>query len=69
MVELINVTFFYKGAKRAALSDVSAMVGTGLYLLAGENGAGKTTLLHIIAGLSHPKSGTSKNRFASFGCH
>ena len=60
MVELRNVTFFYREAKRPALSDVSAKVGTGLYLLAGENGAGKTTLLHIIAGLSHPKSGTSK---------
>lgn len=60
MVELKNVTFIYKGAKGAALSDISAKVGTGLYLLAGENGAGKTTLLHIIAGLSHPQSGTSE---------
>lgn len=60
MIELRNVTYKYKGAKRAALSEVSAKVGTGLYLLAGENGAGKTTLLHIISGLSHPESGTSK---------
>ena len=60
MVELKNVTFTYRGAKSPALTDVSAKVGTGLYLLAGENGAGKTTLLHIIAGLSHPKSGTSE---------
>ena len=59
MVELRNVTFNYRGAKTPALTDVSAKIGSGLYLLAGENGAGKTTLLHIIAGLSHPTSGTS----------
>lgn len=60
MVELNNVTFRYKGAKRPALSDVTAEIDAGLYLLAGENGAGKTTLLHTIAGLLHPQSGTSK---------
>lgn len=60
MIELQNVTFQYKGTKEPALSEVSARVGTGLYLLAGENGAGKTTLLHTIAGLLHTQSGTSK---------
>lgn len=60
MIELNKVTFTYKGSKTPALSDVSAKVGTGLFLLAGENGAGKTTLLHVIAGLIHPQSGTSK---------
>ncbi|MDE5585075.1 MAG: ABC transporter ATP-binding protein [Muribaculaceae bacterium] len=60
MIELRNVTFNYRGAKTPALTDISARIGTGLYLLAGENGAGKTTLLHIIAGLSHPRSGTSR---------
>ncbi len=59
MIELKEVTFTYKGTRRSALSDVTAKVGTGLYLLAGENGAGKTTLLHVIAGLIHPQSGTS----------
>lgn len=60
MIELNKVTFTYKGSKRSALTDITAQVGTGLYLLAGENGAGKTTLLHVIAGLGHPQSGTSK---------
>lgn len=59
MIELKNVTFTYKGAKSPALSDITAQVGSGLYLLAGENGAGKTTLLHVIAGLAHPQAGTS----------
>ena len=59
MIELKNVTFTYRKAKTPALSDVSAKIGPGLYLLAGENGAGKTTLLHIMAGLSRPQRGTS----------
>lgn len=60
MIELNKVNFTYKGAKTPALSDITARVGKGLYLLAGENGAGKTTLLHVIAGLTHPQSGISK---------
>lgn len=60
MIELKKVTFTYKGARTPALTDISAQVGTGLYLLAGENGAGKTTLLHVIAGLAHPQYGTSE---------
>ncbi len=59
MIELKNVTFTYKGSKKPAVHEVSANVGPGLFLLAGENGAGKTTLLHIIAGLIHPQSGQS----------
>lgn len=60
MIELKKVTFTYKGSKSPALSDITAQVGSGLYLLAGENGAGKTTLLHVISGLAHPQTGTSK---------
>ncbi len=60
MIELKNVTFTYRGAKRPAVADLSAKVGSGLYLLAGENGAGKTTLLHIIAGLDRPQTGSCK---------
>lgn len=57
MIELKNVSFIYKESKKPAIQDVSAKVGNGLFLLAGENGAGKTTLLHLIAGLMHPLSG------------
>ena len=60
MIELENVTFTYRKSKIPALSDITAKVGSGLYLLAGENGAGKTTLLHVISGLAHPQYGFSK---------
>ena len=60
MIELENVTFTYRRSKIPALVDITAKVGPGLYLLAGENGAGKTTLLHVIAGLAHPQYGISK---------
>ncbi|MDE5793161.1 MAG: ABC transporter ATP-binding protein [Muribaculaceae bacterium] len=60
MIELEKVTFTYRKSKRPALSDITAKVGSGLYLLAGENGAGKTTLLHVISGLAHPQYGISK---------
>lgn len=59
MIELKKVTFTYRGSKSPALFDITAQVGTGLYLLAGENGAGKTTLLHVVAGLAHPQLGKS----------
>lgn len=56
MIILNNLTYVYrKGAE--ALSNASASIGGGIYLLLGENGAGKTTLLHIIAGLLYPSKG------------
>lgn len=56
MIILNNLTYVYrKGAE--ALSNASASIGGGIYLLLGENGAGKTTLLHVIAGLLHPAGG------------
>ena len=57
MIELKNITFSYGRKATPALDDVSASIGSGLYLLAGENGAGKTTLLHVMAGLAHPSKG------------
>ena len=58
MIELNNLTFFYRKQIRPALSDISVNIRPGIWLLAGENGAGKTTMLHIIAGLCHPSSGS-----------
>lgn len=56
MIILNNLTYVYrKGVE--ALSNASASIGGGIYLLLGENGAGKTTLLHVIAGLLYPSSG------------
>ena len=50
MLELRRLKFAYrKGAE--ALTNASASIGGGVYLLLGENGAGKTTLLHLMAGL------------------
>ena len=56
MLELRRLKFAYlKGAE--ALTNASASIGGGVYLLLGENGAGKTTLLHLMAGLLYPGSG------------
>ena len=57
-IKLDHLTLQYKGARTQALSDVSALIGPGTWLLLGENGAGKTTLLHTIAGLLQPTEGT-----------
>ena len=56
-IKLDHLTLQYKGARTQALSDVSALIGPGTWLLLGENGAGKTTLLHTIAGLLQPTEG------------
>lgn len=57
MIELNDITYYYGAGGRPALSGVTATVGSGLYLLAGENGAGKTTLLRVIGGLLRPVRG------------
>lgn len=57
MIELKDITFSYRKNGVHALEEVTAKIGPGVHLLAGENGAGKTTLLHIMAGLSRPSSG------------
>lgn len=56
MITLKNLTYAYrKGVE--VLSNASASIGGGIYLLLGENGAGKTTLLHLTAGLLSPAKG------------
>lgn len=57
MINLENIDFSYSKKGVSALKDLTATIGPGIHLLAGENGAGKTTLLHIIAGLAHTTSG------------
>lgn len=61
-IKLDHLTLQYKGARTQALSDVSALIGPGTWLLLGENGAGKTTLLHTIAGLLQPTEGYMHHR-------
>lgn len=57
VVTLDNIQFSYtKGFP--ALTDISAQIEPGIYLLAGENGAGKTTLLRLLAGVVTPQAGS-----------
>lgn len=58
MIEIKNLSFFYKKNKMI-LDDISCNLQAGkIYGLLGKNGVGKTTLLHLIAGLKFPKLGT-----------
>ncbi len=57
MIELRDIEFSYRKQGAPALTAVSAVIGPGVHLLAGENGAGKTTLLHLIAGVARPQAG------------
>ncbi len=53
-----RVTKTYRGAKTAALSDVSFDIEPGEFFgLLGPNGAGKTSLISILAGLSQASGG------------
>ncbi len=56
MITLDQLTYAYRKGTEA-LTNASASIGGGVYLLLGENGAGKTTLLHVIAGLLYPTLG------------
>jgi ATP-binding cassette, subfamily B, bacterial len=57
-IRVEGVSFFYPGAGRAAISDVSLSVPKGsVVALVGENGSGKTTLAKIIGGLFEPGEG------------
>lgn len=58
MITINNLSFGYRRSAVKAISDASAQIGAGIYLLLGENGAGKTTLLHLISGLLKPEAGT-----------
>lgn len=50
-----HVNKFY--GKKAALSDVSMTIDTGMFGLLGRNGAGKTTLMKLLATLHSPDGG------------
>jgi len=53
-----RVTKTYRGAKTAALTDVSFDIAPGEFFgLLGPNGAGKTSLISILAGLSRADGG------------
>ena len=57
MIELTNVSKSYKN--RPAIKNISLTLPLGKIIgIVGENGSGKSTLLKLIAGLSHPTSGS-----------
>ncbi|MBC7590686.1 MAG: ABC transporter ATP-binding protein [Salinibacterium sp.] len=56
---LKHVSYFYPGARTAAVDDISLRIPQGcLLLLVGENGSGKSTLVDLILGVRTPSSGT-----------
>lgn len=57
MIDIKHIAYTYRRGA-TALSDASADIRPGIYLLLGQNGAGKTTLLHLLAGLLTPAAGT-----------
>lgn len=58
-IEATGVTKIYKGARHAALSDVSLKVEAGkVFTLLGRNGAGKTTFVRMCATQLSPTTGT-----------
>ncbi len=57
MLEIRNLTRKY--ISKVAVNDVSLTIEPGrTYALLGPNGSGKTTLMKMIAGLTHPTSGS-----------
>ena len=57
-LSLDNVTYTYKNAHRAAVSDVSCTFEGGkVYAIVGPSGSGKSTLLSLLAGLDLPTGG------------
>jgi ABC-type multidrug transport system fused ATPase/permease subunit len=60
-VQVSNVTYFYPGSKKPALTNVSLDFPEGsLVAIIGPSGAGKTTLVDLILGLLSPSSGSIK---------
>lgn len=58
-LSLEHVTYTYKNAQRAAVSDVSCSFEEGnVYAIIGPSGSGKSTLLSLLAGLDLPTEGT-----------
>lgn len=57
-LELVNVSFTYPTAERAALRDLSLAIDAGSCVgLVGTTGAGKTTVVDLILGLLEPQQG------------
>ncbi len=64
MIELRNVTKFYKTSKgkKYILNDVSQIIPTHTNVgILGRNGAGKSTLLRMLGGIDFPNSGTIRS--------
>lgn len=58
ILSLENVSYTYKNAPRAAVSDISCMFEEGnVYAIVGPSGSGKSTLLSLLAGLDLPTDG------------
>jgi len=58
MVEVINVSKIYPGAKNYAVKNISFNVNNGeVFGLLGHNGAGKTTLIRMLTTLYEPTEG------------
>jgi ABC-2 type transport system ATP-binding protein len=57
MIELSHVSKMYKN--RSVIKDISLSLPLGKIIgIVGENGSGKSTLLKLMAGLSHPTTGS-----------
>jgi ABC-2 type transport system ATP-binding protein len=57
VIELTNVSKTYKN--RSVIKNISLTLPLGKIIgIVGENGSGKSTILKLIAGLSHPTSGS-----------
>lgn len=59
MLELKNISYFYKSQKdKMVLDQISYQFEKGkMYAILGTSGSGKTTLLSLLAGLDSPISG------------
>ena len=66
MIELKNVSFFYRDTTILEEISLSLRAG-GFYIIMGPNGGGKTTLLKLIMGLERPTKGSVVVRSTSIG--
>lgn len=58
VLDLKNVTYTYRNAPKAAVSDISYAFEEGkVYAVVGPSGSGKSTLLSLLAGLDLPTQG------------
>ena len=58
ILSLENVSYTYKNAPRAAVSEISYTFEEGnVYAIVGPSGSGKSTLLSLLAGLDLPTDG------------